>query len=359
MEYAMTTLLRGGALVLLLQVMSGSASAQTVQEVLDDLAAKPAAERQTFLEEKAKADGRIVVYAADDPNVMRAWEEAFREKYPEIQVEYVRMSTKDMLQRVEAESAAGRPVASILGGVTASEIKYLLDRNMLASYRSPQAADFPADYADPNGKWTVHWLMPQVTAFNTDAVSKDKVPVSQEELWSAGFDAPIGRLQSGGRWLAGYASLKGADAAAQLADAVAAKKPQLFQSNSDMTNALTSGQIAVAADMHAGNVAISADRGAPVDYVLPEPLPILPAYTVFLADAPNPYAAALNYDWRLAKDGGQSFYKQFHQFGPRVDTEYAFADVMTSGRTLVPLTDKVLATIGEYDTMFRAKVLGQ
>ncbi|MFC3205408.1 ABC transporter substrate-binding protein [Aquamicrobium soli] len=359
MGYASKTILKFGTALLFLQAFAAGATAQTVQKALDELAAKPAGERQAFLEEKAKQDGKVVVYAADDPNVMRAWEEAFHAKYPEIKVEYVRMSTKDMLQRVEAETAAGRPVASLLGGITASEINYLMERGMLASYHSPEAASFPPSYADPDGKWTVHWLMPEVTAFNTDTISKEDVPVDQEKLWGSDFAAPIGRLQSGGRWLAGYASLKGEGAAAKLADAVVAKKPQLFQSNSDLTNALTAGQIAVAADMHAGNVAIAADRGAPVDYVLPEPLPILPAYTVFLADAPNPYAAALNYDWRIAKDGGQSFYKKFHQFGPREDTEYDFADVATSGRTLVPLTDKVLATIGQYDTMFREKVLGK
>lgn len=339
--------------------LAPSARAESVQEKLDALGKLTGAERQTFLEAKAIEDGKIVVYAADDPNVMQAWSKAFHEKYPGIEVEYVRMNTRDMMQRVVAESKAGRPVASLLGGVTATELEYLKSEGLLASYFSPEAADFDPAYKDAGGLYTAHWVMPEVNAYNTGVITADKVPTTIEELITSPLGSRIGRLQSGGRWLAGIAAVSGKDAAIDAAKKLALLKPQLFKSNSDLTNALTSGQIAVASDMHAGNVEIAKSRGAPVDYVVPEPLFLLPAYTVFLKDAPQPYAAALNYDWRLARDGGQALYAEFHQSGPRNDTDYAFASVVAKAKTVVPLTSEVLAAIGDYDKIFRSEVIGQ
>ena len=38
-------------------------------------------------------------------------------------------------------------------------------------------------------------------------------------------------------------------------------------------------------------------RGAPVDYIVPEPMFVLPVYQVVMKDAPHPFAAALAYAW--------------------------------------------------------------
>jgi iron(III) transport system substrate-binding protein len=182
--------------------------------------------------------------------------------------------------------------------------------------------------------------------------------VTLKQLAESKLKGKLGRLDAGGRWIAGTVKALGPDGMTVVRQ-IAALEPKLFSNTSALTNALTSGQIAVAFDMHAGNVGIAMAQGAPIDYVVPEPLFLLPAYTVFLNDAPHPYAAALNYDWRLAKDGGQSFYKKFHQNGPRKDTDYAFMDVINSAKTKITLTNDVLTDIEKYDATFREIFIGK
>lgn len=333
--------------------LSGAAIADDVQAKLDALAGMSGDERQAFLESEAKKEGKIVVYAADDPNVMKAWAEAFHEKYPEIEVIYQRMNTRDMIARVVAEVEAGRPVASLLGGVTATELATLKEKGLLASYHSPEAAGFDPQFKEENGYWTAHWFAPEIVGINTNQLKKEDAPVTVEDLANSGLERKLGRRSSGGRWLAGIAHVLGEEKALEQAARIADLKPLLFNSTSALTNALTSGQISVAFDIHAGNIGIAKSRGAPVDYVVPEPLFLLPAYTVFLKTAPHPYAAALNYDWRLAKDGGQGMYKEFHQNGPRADTEYAYMDIMNGAKTTITLNQDVLAQIKKYDETFK------
>ncbi len=347
--------LAGAALAgaIALGLSTPAAAEGDVQATLDALAGMGGEERLAFLEAEANKEGKIVVYAADDPNVMKAWADAFGEKYPGIEVIYQRMNTRDMISRVVAEVEAGRPVASLLGGVTATELATLKEKGLLASYHSPEAESFDAQFKDENGYWTAHWFAPEIVGVNVNQLKKEDAPITVEDLANSGLERKLGRRSSGGRWLAGVAHVLGEEKALELASRIADLNPLLFSSTSALTNALTSGQISVAFDIHAGNIGIAKERGAPVDYVVPEPLFLLPAYTVFLKSAPHPHAAALNYDWRLAKDGGQGMYKDYHQNGPRPDTEYAYMDIMNGAKTTITLNQDVLTEIRKYDEKFK------
>ena len=55
---------------------------------------------------------------------------------------------------------------------------------------------------DPNGYWTCHWYAPEITAFNTNAIKKADVPVALKQLADSKLEGKLGRLASGGRWIA-------------------------------------------------------------------------------------------------------------------------------------------------------------
>jgi len=95
-----------GALLILLAaaaawptVARGQAAGAGVQERLDELAKLSGDERQRFLEAQALKEGKVVMYAADDPNLIRAWNTEFKKKYPQIDAQFIRMTTREMLQR--------------------------------------------------------------------------------------------------------------------------------------------------------------------------------------------------------------------------------------------------------------------
>jgi iron(III) transport system substrate-binding protein len=285
----------------------------SVQEKLDRLSRLTGAERQRYLEEEAFKEGKVVMYSSDHPELVRAWNAEFKKKYPQIDSQFIRMNTRDALQRAVNESRAGRPVTDLL---------------------HPPA-----------------WFAPAVVGFNTNLIQRAEVPTRIEDLADPKFKGKLGRVSAGGRWVAGILKAKGEAAGMDIVRRLAQQEPRIYESSNAVGNALASGQIAIAFDLHVTVAGPLKTQGAPVDYVIAEPLLILPVYQIVMKDAPHPFAAALAYDWMLSKQG-QALYKPLDQIGPRKDTEYPFADVMRGAKTVVSLSVGLLAEPARYNKIF-------
>lgn len=321
-----------------------------VQKILDQLKDMQAAERAQYLKAEAIKEGKVVMYAADAPALLRSWTEAFQKSFPEIEAEFVRVTSRELLQRSVAESEAGRPAADVLHP-PAVQLAVLQKRGMVARYSSPEAESFDKQYIDPNGYWTTYWFAPGVVAFNTNLVERDKVPATLEGLAAPEFKGKLGRTSNGGRWVAGALKAHGEEQGRALIDKVAEQRPRLFDSNSALLAALASGQIAVTFDTNLSDVKIQQATGAPIDFIVPDPLLVLPVYQVIMNDAPHPHAAALVYDWVLSQEG-QSVYPGLSQLGPRPDIAYPGIEVMGEAKNIVSLDAELLAEPEPFDKLF-------
>jgi len=332
---------------------SGPAAAQSVQEKLDQLNRMPVAQRQKFLEEQAIKEGKVVIYSSGEPDVLRDWNALFKKKYPQIDSQFVRMTTEDLLQKAIHESEAGRPVADVVNP-PAAELAIFLSKEMLARYVSPESKDFDSEFKDAAGYWTTGWYVPEIVGFNKDLIKERDVPATLEALASPALRGKLGRTQMGNRWLAGVAKVRGESTAAELAKKIAAQKPRIYNSNTALGNALTSGQIGVAFDIHINNVAKLVKQGAPVGMVVPEPMFVYPQHFAIPKDAPHSYAAALVYDWLISKEGGQSIYMNRDHIGPRKDTEYPYKDMIKQAKTVVSYSPTLLTidVVTKYTKIF-------
>ncbi len=329
----------------------GSAGAQTsVQEKLDQLAKLSGAERQRFLEEQAFKEGKVVMYTSDHPELVRVWNAEFKKKYPQIDSQFIRMTTREMTQRSVNESKAGHPVTDLLHP-PAIELALLQKNGLIARYVSPEAKDFDADYRDPQGEWTVFWLAPEIVGYNTELVKRADVPTTLEGRSSTALKGKVGRGPNGPAWVAGVLKVRGETEGMGLIQRAAAAEPRVYESNTALANALGSGQIAIAYDILVTTLGPLKAKGAPVDYVIPEPMFVLPVYQVVMKDAPHPFAAALAYDWILSKQG-QGVFKSVDQIGPRKDTEYPYADVMSGAKTVVSFSVGLVGEPARYNKIF-------
>jgi iron(III) transport system substrate-binding protein len=221
----------------------------TVQEKLDRLEKLAGAERQRFLEEQALKEGKVVMYTADDPVLIRAWNAAFKKRYPQLDAQFVRMTAPQTLQKSMAESQAGRPVADLLH-VNAQNLAVLQKANMVARYVSPEARDFDPDFKDPKGFWTVEWFDLRVVGFNGTAIKKADVPTTLEGLASPALKGKLGFVLAGGAgFVAGVLKAKGEAAGMELLRRIAAQEPRLYDSNTALGNALASGQVPIGFDI--------------------------------------------------------------------------------------------------------------
>ena len=66
---------------------------------------------------------------------------AFNKAYPKVNLQIVRMTTAEVLQRAVAESQAHKPVASLYI-ISGTQPQQMEQDNMLAKYTSPQSQGF-------------------------------------------------------------------------------------------------------------------------------------------------------------------------------------------------------------------------
>lgn len=323
----------------------------TPQEIYAALSSMDAESRSALLVDMANEEGEVVFYSSTTADQTELYQERFVSAFPQIDARMERLATPDLLARVVSESEAGRPVASVLL-LPAPEALQLANAGLLASYDSPEAASLIPEYRSAENLWTVQVIQPQVIAFNTDRISREEVPITLQDLGDPVYAGRLGRHANGDRWIGGVFAELGENDALSAIEAIALNQPSIFTSNTELMNAVTAGQVPVAFDINHPNVLEAIAAGAPVDYVTPEPLYVLPLYIMIPVDAPHPWAGALLYDWLLAQDGGQAALMELGRVGPRPDTDYPNGELMKDAQRIIPYSPEVLGDLPRYREIF-------
>ncbi len=134
----------------------------------------------------ANAPKKVVVYCSVDPEFARDILSAF-EKQTGVKavVRYDEEATKTtgLVQRLRAE--ADHPVADVFWSSECFQTIALADEGILAPYRGSAVKDWPAKFADPNGRWHGFGLRMRVIAWNTKRVPPADAPRKLEDLLDA------------------------------------------------------------------------------------------------------------------------------------------------------------------------------
>jgi hypothetical protein len=131
-----------GLIITLIMTLSSSAWAQSGKpRTLNELAAYTGPDRQKIILDGAKAEGKVLWYTSLSGNY-RELVDAFKKKYPEIQIEVYRAGSSDVSQRLLSEAKAGRYLADALE-TTPGALMLLREAGVLKAYTSPELAKFP------------------------------------------------------------------------------------------------------------------------------------------------------------------------------------------------------------------------
>lgn len=337
---------------------SQSTTNSPVAKAFERLAKLSGSERQRVLEQEAAKEGKVVMYSADDPVLLRKWNAAFDKQYPKVSAQFVRMSVPQVLQKAVAEASTGHPVADFLH-VNAPSLAILKQKDLLIPYASPEVASFNPRFRDPKNIYSIEWIDQYIVGYNTQMVKESEVPRTLEELADPRWKGKLATPSVGGPSLvAGVFNIYGKQKGMELLKKIGRQDVRLYGSNTALGNALTAGQVPIAFTFLLEIAAKLKDEGAPVGWVVANPTILLPYFQVMMKDAPHPYAAALAYDWILSARG-QDFVKMDRIMGARKDTKYPKAQ-LTALRTaeqqhnkIITLTPDLLANPKPFEKTFK------
>ena len=298
----------------------GSATALTQEEIAN----LKGADRSKILLAGAKKEGEVSFYTTLIVNqVVRPLKTAFEKKYPGVKMNFVRLSSGPLLQRMLAESRAkSLRVDTIVAGGIASIKK----AGILQPFSSPFSAGYPKSYVDPGKTYVAFYSFWLGIGWNTNKVKKADAPKTWQDLlnpkwkgklvWtkSSGTGAPQLTTQLRKMW--------GEKKALEFIRGL--KKQDIRTVPGSIRTALdqiAAGEETIGVNMAMHHIAISKTKGAPVHGITPEPAHTVNGYVGYIKGAPHPYAGMLLADFLMSPRDGQTVLRnsRYNPAHPKVE----------------------------------------
>lgn len=259
----------------------------------------------------AQEEGSVTIYSTHSPDNLEALKQAFEAEYPGITLTYVRGTDADILPKIEVENSTGSGVADVHMTTDAGWIHRSLETEYSAEVVAPSIENeaFQSDNSVIEDKFfltsaTVFGLGWNTTHVPEGLESPDDV-LEPELRGKVGIQNPNGIPT----YVDMYRKID-EDYGSGFLDRLTTAQPRIYNSAVAITQALASGEV-WAAPMAASNILTEQEKGAPVDFALPEKPWGVPWYSHVLASAPNPNAAQLLADFLLTPAGQEAISQDY------------------------------------------------
>jgi len=263
------------------------------------------------LVEAARTEGKVVWYTTLIVNqAVRPLKSAFEKAYPGMELQYTRADETPTAAKILEEGVAGRVQADVFDGITS--MIPLKRARLLASYVPAAAGQYAPELKDPEGYWNALLNYVFTPGINTDLVPKDQAPKTYRDLldpkWKGKMawnpSSIVGAIGFVGNILISMGEERGMDYLRALAQQ---KIVNVEASSRAILDQVIAGEYPMVLMSFNYHTVISAQKGAPVDWLKLEPVPVALDATGILKDAPHPNAARLLIEFLTSEDGQRVF----------------------------------------------------
>ena len=251
--------------------------------------------------EAAKKEGSLVLYTSMTVDQAQKLNDAFRVKYPFLQVHMFRAGER-LLTKIMTETQAGRFDFDVVQSAE-TQAYFLKKRNLLARYHSPETKQLQKGFFDADGFWAAIYMMPNIIAYNTRMVKRSEVPLSDEDLLNPKWRGKIGMDHTKPEWFSWKLKRLGQDKGLAYMKKLGTQEFKLYSGLTIITGLLAAGEFPLVLNTYIHNAEDAKRKGAPVDWLAQDPV-----FTKFqpisvAAKAPHPNAAKLFVDFMLSEEG--------------------------------------------------------
>jgi iron(III) transport system substrate-binding protein len=247
----------------------------------------------------ARAEGALTVYGSmNEQEALPLWK--LFEDATGVKVSYVRSSDTQIMAKVAIENRAGQHTWDIAFTTTVPQ----LPSAYLAQFDPPEAKGVMVQARDPNRRWYGGYANYNAPAYNTDLVNKADLPKRYEDFVAhKEWTGKIAIDDTDNEWLAAICAAYGDEGGQALVRTiVAALDPIVTDGHLALARSVGSGEYWLALNNFLPltlNVKMS---GAPTDFWLIEPVPLIFGSVGVNTLAPHPNAARLAGNFVLSQE---------------------------------------------------------
>ncbi len=260
----------------------------------------------TKLVEAAKAEGSITWGDGLKPEEANPMIKAFNDKYPSIKVEHTRINDTDSRERLFRELQANK-VSFDIFDVSGEEIPTFKAAGVMMKVDWLKLFDVRPQMLDPDQQFLAYGGSVKCIAYNTNLVKKEDAPKTWEDLLDPKWQGKLvvdSRPKSFLHLTPVWGEQKVMDYLAKLA----ANKPTYRRGQTESIQLMAAGDIAIIGGTYYHSVKLVKDKGAPIDVVFPDPVPVSLDFEGIAKASSHPNAAKLFLGW-MATEGEKSYDK--------------------------------------------------
>ena len=273
-------------------LLIGSAGAQSLDE----------------LYQRAKKEGRVVLYAPLSSKTEEVVFPAFRKRFPGIAIEHVDATSDKLVARAITEARGGRVLGDVFGG-TQVYLQQLKEQNLLLDINLPEAAAYPAGMK--GNYWVATDTEYFVAGWNTGRIKKGEEPKQFEDFAEPKWNKRLAAEPRDFQLLMGLAKYKynSDDKAIELFKKIAANNPEFHRGHSQLIELVAAGQADACLTCYGHHFPPRVKLGSPLQMMFTEGVGHVGGTVTVLKDSPHPNAAMLWARWLIGEEG-QKVYAQ-------------------------------------------------
>ena len=264
----------------------------------------------------AKKDRELVFYTTTNLEEANSMSRHFKAKYPFLDVNINRAEGERIVTKVLQETRAKKFLVDVMQ-TPAFYLHALKKRGILGEYSSAEDRFFPRGFKEEKF-WTATYYNPYVVLYNTQLVPAQNLPNRYEDLLSPVWKNKMILEKDKIDWFTAMLHIFGRKKGVKYMRDVSKQNPMLRIGQTLITQLVAAGETALQINANAVTVNRLKQKGAPIDWVAPGPLPGLMVGVGLVSQAPHPAAARLFVDFLLSKEG-QTLYQNAGRLVARTD----------------------------------------
>jgi iron(III) transport system substrate-binding protein len=263
-----------------------------------------AASRDDLIE-AAKKEREVVFYTTTNLEEANAMSARFKARHPFLEVNITRAEGERLTTKVLQETRAKKSLVDVMQ-TPAFYLDALKKRGILSSYAPSDDRFYPRGFKDEK-YWTATYYNPYVVLYNTKLVPAQNLPKRYEDLLGPFWKGKMILEKDKVDWFTAMLHILGREKGVKYMRELAKQNPMLRIGQTLITQLVAAGEAALQINANAVTVNRLKQRGAPIDWVAPGPLPGLMVGVGLISQAPHPAAARLFIDFLLSKEGQQTY----------------------------------------------------
>lgn len=312
-------------------------------------------DREQRLVAGAKKEGKVVYYGSGNVRDNQELVAEFKKRYPFLDVEYSGGSGTRVVERVNTEFLARHYVVDVVNA-NAFRIPKLLQAGVVGRYTPPVRRELDSALLDAQDRFLPLYTTAMVIGYNKARIAPSDVPKGYGDLIHPKWQGrQIALDLDAHSWFMGILGTMGEREGLEYCRKLAAQDLVRRSGHTLATQLLIAGEFNFQIEAFLHSLLDLKEKGAPIDYVAPNPLLLRPPSVVSItAHAPHPHAAALFVDFLLGSEGGQKIFAAQRRWPANVKTPTTFAvpGVKTWAPNLDQWIPKYGAVLKHFDEIF-------